>query len=65
MSGYTVNRRDRFTQRVCNWIINHIASREYRAFIGVTTHWGTEQVNRWVEAGCPDDWSNPAKVNAE
>jgi hypothetical protein len=37
-------RRNRFAHRAANWILNHVASREYRAFIGVAVRRGLDEM---------------------
>lgn len=50
--------RDKVVERTCNWLINHVASKHYRAFIGVSSLWGAQRVREWAASGAPldDDW---------
>lgn len=50
---WKVTFRDKAVNKVCNWIITTFASKEYAAFIQVTTSKGLEQVDKMVEG-----WAN-------
>jgi hypothetical protein len=44
----TTKKRDVWIGNFCNWLINNIASREYRAFVWATYTTGRDQL--WLDA---------------
>lgn len=47
----TTKRRDTFVWSVSNWLLNHIATKEYRAFVTVLITKGREQLDKELANG--------------
>lgn len=50
--------RDKVVESVCNFLLNHVATKEYRAFVTIVNRMGKEAVDKMVEG-----WAREEKVN--
>lgn len=43
--------RDKFVHVTCNWLLNRVATLEYRAFVSTLMKLGRDELDRRVEEG--------------
>lgn len=48
---YRTTFRDRIAWRVSNWLLNHVATKEYRAFVTVLIAKGRKQLDKELGIG--------------